>query len=295
MNAWNDTASVSKVTGEGGMTDKTSLNMKMPCKNCLVTYFHAGFEYANGSIANANTGAWMHHLDIFNMGVGKVDLKCGAPKGYELIYADGNERKPIDFGKAKAGYYVGPNDRFFMVSEIMNMASYEQETYITITYEYLEGKPAGFSNAKLLWMDVVGCNKPTSEINPTNSHSFAMNTIPWTSTLNGPMLSFAGHEHDGGTKVELYVNDKLICDSAASYGNSSNPAYVSTNMMGESMTMEHISGMTQCYQMGSIKETDTAYIKAYYDFVAHPGLKTVTGKLDQVMGIGGLYIGVPLT
>jgi hypothetical protein len=289
---WDDPKGESKITGEGGMVDKTWLFAKKPCSDCLVTFIHAGLEFEDGSVANADKNVWMHHMDLFLMGGGRADLACGVPFGMELMFADGNERKPIVFGdKSKAGYYIRSGDQFQLVTELMNMAQKPQTAYITITFEYIPGKPKGFMNSRLLWMDVVGCGKKTSEIAPINDKEFVFHTKTWTSDRSGPMLSFAGHEHDGGSNVELYVNDRLICASHASYGET--PGYVQKNIMGMEEMM-HISGMRTCTDMGEIKKGDKVQVKAYYDFVKYPGLKTVSGKLDDVMGIGGLYIGQSL-
>jgi hypothetical protein len=36
--------------------------MKKPCDDCWITAFQGGLEYANGTIANADSGAWLHHM-----------------------------------------------------------------------------------------------------------------------------------------------------------------------------------------------------------------------------------------
>jgi hypothetical protein len=38
------------------------LNLKKPCESCWVTAMQGGLEYADGKIANADTGAWLHHM-----------------------------------------------------------------------------------------------------------------------------------------------------------------------------------------------------------------------------------------
>ena len=36
--------------------------MKKPCDDCWITAFQGGLEYVNGTVANADTGAWLHHM-----------------------------------------------------------------------------------------------------------------------------------------------------------------------------------------------------------------------------------------
>jgi hypothetical protein len=36
--------------------------MKKPCDDCWITAFQGGLEYQDGTVANADTGAWLHHM-----------------------------------------------------------------------------------------------------------------------------------------------------------------------------------------------------------------------------------------
>src|SRR6202012_5057704 len=38
-----------------GMEDFEQRFVQMPCSDCLITWMQAGLEYANGTVANANT------------------------------------------------------------------------------------------------------------------------------------------------------------------------------------------------------------------------------------------------
>jgi len=42
--------------------DPYLLTMKKPCETCWVTAMQGGLEYADGRIANADSGAWLHHM-----------------------------------------------------------------------------------------------------------------------------------------------------------------------------------------------------------------------------------------
>jgi hypothetical protein len=165
-----------------------------------------------------------------------------------------------------------------------------KEVYLTITYQYLKGKPAGFMNLRAIWLDITGCG--ASDEAPKNDKIFTASMRPWTVTFDGPLLGTAGHLHDGGKDVKVYLNDKVICDSNAIYGGR---GYVeSASAMGDMASMAHIGKMTTCVNMGEMKKGDTIHIDANYDFTAHPGMKNTAGGLSDIMGISVLYTAIPM-
>lgn len=53
------------VPGNGGMVHNAmTAKVTMPCTNCYVTALQAGLEYPDGSDANIDTGAWLHHMYV---------------------------------------------------------------------------------------------------------------------------------------------------------------------------------------------------------------------------------------
>lgn len=81
------------------------LNMKKPCiLDCWITAMQGGLEWADGAVANANEGAWLHHMQMNRIQLGKTDLTCLTQTG-ERIYAVGNERE-VSRMNAKAKYGV---------------------------------------------------------------------------------------------------------------------------------------------------------------------------------------------
>jgi len=73
---------------------------------------------------------------------------------------------------------------------------------------------------------------------------------------NGTILKAHGHMHDGGTHLRLSVNGKEMCDSEATYSNSSSSS-------GEAGTT--LSSMSECAKPISVKKGDTILIEADYD------------------------------
>ena len=72
-----------------GMMDYSIDDAEMPCTDCLITWMQAGFEYPNGTYANANTSLWLHHTFLVNRG--RRDVVC-KDWGGERFFASGNER-----------------------------------------------------------------------------------------------------------------------------------------------------------------------------------------------------------
>ncbi|KAK1074538.1 hypothetical protein LTR48_009309, partial [Friedmanniomyces endolithicus] len=90
----------------------------------------AQLEYANGTIADAETGMWMHHVVFLNRG--RNDSVCD--RRGQRFFASGNERTAVDFtstfsaaGTQFLGYPISANESFFAVGELMNMLQTPQE------------------------------------------------------------------------------------------------------------------------------------------------------------------------
>ena len=77
-----------------GMADFFSMNVQMPCTDCLITWMQAGLEYENGTVANAETDLWLHHTVTYNLG--RTSAVCPGPEVPDGFFASGNERTPID-------------------------------------------------------------------------------------------------------------------------------------------------------------------------------------------------------
>jgi hypothetical protein len=65
-----------------------------PCTDCLVTWILAGLEYPNGTVANANTGLWLHHAVFSN--TQRTGIVCPQSSIGDQFFASGNERTPAN-------------------------------------------------------------------------------------------------------------------------------------------------------------------------------------------------------
>jgi hypothetical protein len=284
---------------ETGVVDVMLTNGKAtkPCTDCTLKYAKADLTYADGTKANLNTGAWLHHLTISVVGPGRSDFACGAKwKDGERILVVHNDRNETYYGVNGAdsyGYYLSNEDKMSLVLELKNDATDTKEVFLTITFEYTPGKPANYKAVKPLWMDAQTCDAPSSEIEPPKDKKiFTLESKPWTSPIDGTLLTTVGHMHDGATHLEVSVNDKLVCDSIATYGGNKDYEPTPEAIKLGAPKMEHITRYSPCANFGKVKKGDQIKLKAFYDFEKYkPGYGT-SGAPTGVMGIALMFLGV---
>lgn len=85
--------------------------------------------------------------------------------------------------------------------------------------------------------------------------------------------------HDGGSKILLYLNDKPICTSVASYGGVAH----ATAVLG-GKKWETISKMSDCTEPIDVKRGDQLKMESIYDLESHP-LRESNGEEMEEMGI----------
>ncbi|KAE9978386.1 hypothetical protein EG328_001467 [Venturia inaequalis] len=292
-----------------------------PCSgDCTIIGMRQSLEYADGKQANTNNGLWLHHSVIFAIGEGREDTTClNEPfsMGHiavntthfrsERIFSTGNERTDAvfpDMGVTDAGYKIRAQDKFALLLELMNETAKDETVYFTMIWDILDGHPLPH-DVQLIHHDIRNCG--TSEVNPPEGQSkFTLNST-WVSTIDAEVIGILGHIHDGATDSTIHVDDKLACNSEATYGGS--PAYISSamsampgmgnmNMTGD-MTMKHISRISPCGQskgleVKEIKKGQKLTLSANYDFGKWPGMKEPDGSWDQVMGLTVMYVKKPV-
>lgn len=255
-----------------------------PCQNCLITWMQAGLEYTDGSIADANSGMWLHHT-IFSL-LNREDIVCPENQLGERFFASGNERTPFDLsssGSDKTGYYLGDNDKMFMMAELMNMGHHKQEVTLTMTFEFIPILPEGFEKSRPYWLDIGGCG--SSDFPAKVDSVFQYSSVPFIGGITGRITNVMSHLHDGGTHVEIKKNDKIICDSQAYYKN-----FIHSHT---DESMEHISSLTTCKALENTKPEDEWSITAHYNTIKHLPMTTKSGDLEPVMGIAMVYVAEP--
>jgi hypothetical protein len=210
----------------------------------------------------------------------------------------------------------------------MNMNIGSKQVYLTIYYDYVDGHPANFKEVKPVWMDAAQCG--TSEVygrNPGAKFDFA--SPAWVANFEGEIMGAGGHLHDGGTKLDILADKKVVCTSVPTYGTDEQARIRATaaikgdiaplpdqsamsahssmpGMSGGSghMSANHIIAMSICADNESglknmpistlgihrVKKGQNWTLKAYYDYNAHTGMKGSLGSMSSVMGISIMYV-----
>lgn len=130
--------------GMSGLLTQNVFDIPVPCKSCTYTYVKTDMVYKNGTSANTNTGAYMHHITLFSLPPDGFTLKgvtealgavysqmTGGPMdpdkmtaGMKPFYLIGNERLPLTF--PKAGVYLNKNPKIFLSVRTNHLGSSTQ-------------------------------------------------------------------------------------------------------------------------------------------------------------------------
>jgi hypothetical protein len=116
------------------------------------------------------------------------------PSSSERFWASGNERTPIrfaDWNITDAGYRMAKGDILSMIVDLMNMNKQDQTIYVSITYDYFDGKPAGMSEVKPIWLDVDQCGFSEARAKSQNG-GYMVTSAPWKTTVSGEILGMGG-------------------------------------------------------------------------------------------------------
>jgi len=219
--------------GEGMLWNNPSPTITKPCSDCMLLGMNAGLEYLDGKDANTDTKMWLHHMVLFNIGKGAWDATCttfglphmivgSLPASSERIFSSGNERTTVFFNppwynSSDIGYPVYAADRFGLITDLMNMNPDRKTVYLTMYYDYVDGRPANYKEVKPVWFDVAQCG--TSEVSGRAPGSkFDVKATTWSANFEGEVLHAGGHLHDGGTELDLVVDGKVVCQSMPTYG-----------------------------------------------------------------------------
>jgi hypothetical protein len=206
-----------------GGTTCINRSVPLPCTNCYIGAITPNLVYADGSVANFDTGPMLHHMVLMSRARG--DLSCpknlfGGPiqqlgfllGGNERIFASGNERTVMDMTAQNYGYQVGSNDKWMLITDLMNMGTTSKTVYLQFTFKYAT---SGVLPVKPLWLDIDNCND--SEL--SMPAGYVDTHKDWTSTISGTVVKMGGHGHGESlaTSVQNVSTGAYYCTSRAGY------------------------------------------------------------------------------
>lgn len=171
-----------------------------------------------------------------------------------------------------------------------------QSAVVTITFEYVPGRPTGFKKVTPIWLDIGPAGGCDGSDMPAFNGTFEYSSSPWTANATGRITEVIGHLHDGGTNIKiLNDNTTLLCDPVATYGGA--PGFIDApgSMSMSSMTGNmaymgmHISSLTSC-STGQVNLGDKLSVDAYYNGSEYQMMTNTDGSLAPIMGIALVYL-----
>jgi hypothetical protein len=73
----------------------------------------------------------------------------------------------------------------------MNMNKQDSTLYVVITYDIIEGTPAGMSQIKPIWLDVDQCGFSETRAR-SQTGSYSVSSTSWRANVDGELLVMGG-------------------------------------------------------------------------------------------------------
>jgi hypothetical protein len=254
-----------------------------PCIDCYLVRTQVELQYLNGTSANFNNGAALHHFMQFT--IGESDPICPSNAG-NLFLVSGNERNIWELNSnGPYGYYVGSTGNWVTAPAIMNVAEEPSDLQIQVTYEWIPANSTQgqqYRNVELLWVNIGDpCGDGMIPMGSVKTGVQKFTSAGMTAPLGGPIIAAEGHLHDGGVNTTLFINGNTACTSTQLY--DSLPGF--TDRSGGM----HTTGSSGCEEIGPITKGDQLHIEAAYDLdKAH----VLGGPNDEIMAVMFLYVGL---
>jgi len=273
--------------GRGSGTDSGQQNWisMLPsdafCRSCTVLKGHIGLMNLDGTVAvpKNGSGVYIHHLLTSDMSksqkpfvsscsLGGGGLSIGGSKF--IGSGEDNNNMPVWYtnkdGGHNGGFHIGAKDAFIMNADIVSLNPGASKIYITAELEYLPEITGSDTRETLLTVEACGggrLNVGTTGPAKTKSGKYKF-------TENGQMILTKGHLHAGGDNMQVFVNDKVVCETKAVYDKGKGGGA--------------ISEMTPC-PIIPVKAGDSMYFVATYDSSKHPVRHEAGGVMPDVMGM----------
>jgi hypothetical protein len=197
-----------------------------------------------------------------------VPVPASVVMGSAAEDAETHYATPTVLGK-KTGYYIKKESPIMMNIDIVNSNKDDMNVYASADMEYIPGKPAEYLDVSPVFVPVTACDAgfglPGIVQMPKGQTKFGLKSDGIIAGEDSILFLFRGHMHDGGSNVEIKVNDKVVCDSRALYGG---PGHVGRTSDGRAW--ETIRDMVTCPEGVIVKKGDKIALNANYDLIAHP-------------------------
>jgi hypothetical protein len=254
-------------------------------------------RYEDGSEVLTADGIWLHHC-VFSS---NTRFKSYTPLGSHILWAGGNERPTLRLN-TRYKYGIDWPDTYNILFEFMSALEQPKRVFLSVSFEYIEKtqpEAADYKDSILTWFTIG---------NPKQVGAYDLSSKPWQAPTDGVLLHAMGHMHDGGTSVDLYINEKLACSSHMYYARRSGYDGGSITMHGNktaahgSLTTRdgapghggfagtHISDPGHCTSFGRVHKGDNMTIQAHYNTTKHNTMAH-EGKTEEQMGIIRVFIG----
>jgi len=261
---------------------------------CTVLGGKVGVMFEDGTAATPAKGVYIHHV-LTSDRTKKVPMwlsACDSPTkaatsisamggtGFIGTGEDAGEQTYLYTtadGKANTGFHMEKADKFLANVQLVNYNKESKKVYITYDLEFVPGKVG--MNTQGLLISVTQCRGgqiKLSQTAPTNTTSGK-----FTVMHDGQIISARGHLHDGGTRMDLFINGKYQCSSQANYGGDKNTAVVGGKEWAT------ISSMSYCQGPIAVKKGDFLTMNAGYDLIKHPLRKSADGHAAS--GVMGMF------
>lgn len=251
---------------------------KGPCHDveggCTVLSVHWQLEHADsGKLASPENNVYIHHMLSFD-----TTKKPNSPLGGFLgnnnqqlasiagsAFGDRGEDSgdtATTFVSANSsqlgGYHMKKEARLFVQTDLVNYDDKQKKLFLVLEVEYLPGQVGHDAGASLKTVrGGINLNGVTKSA-----------PVPVTADCN--IVWARGHLHAGGVKMEMSVNNKIVCTSL--------PTYDAQGV---------ITQMSLCPQTISLKKGDTMTVDSYYDTNKHALRKSTDGSGHAAHGLLG--------
>jgi hypothetical protein len=225
---------------------------------------------------------YTHHFLVYDMGKPqKSSFSCDNGKAARYVPVPGTvvmggaaEDAEAHYStkavpEKKTGYHIKKNSPILMNIDIVNYNKDDMNVYASVDMEYIVGANAEYLDASPVFVPVTVCDRaaivPGIVQIPKGQSKWSLKSTGLIAAEDSILFLFRGHMHDGGSNIEVKINDKTVCNSQALYGG---PGHVGRNSDGGKW--ETIRDMVTCPEGVVVKKGDSISLNANYDLDAHP-------------------------